>query len=179
VIIHPFLSGSDMSRSCMECCTSLNSFPRYLIYKPVYNLQNSIHPMDVDLKFKHPFISIISGPTGSGKTTFCVKFLKNLDTQCTETEFSGGIIWCYSEKTAVPYKDLINLKNIRYQEGLPDNFGDDWGKPRLLILHDLLNQVYSEAVYDLFTKGSHHRNVSVFLLTQNFFHQGAKCRDIS
>jgi hypothetical protein len=48
-----------------------------------------------------------------------------------------------------------------------------------LILDDLLNQVYSEAVCDLFTKGSHHRNVSVFVLTQNFFHQGTKCRDIS
>jgi len=46
-------------------------------------------------------------------------------------------------------------------------------------LDDLLNQVYSEAVCDLFTNGSHHRNVSVFLLTQNFFHQGTKCRDIS
>jgi ABC-type phosphate transport system ATPase subunit len=86
--------------------------------------------MDVDLKFKHPFTSIISGPTGSGKTSFCVKFLNNLDTQCTETEFSGGIIWCYSETTAVPYKELKLFKNIRYQEGLPDNFGDGQGKPR-------------------------------------------------
>ena len=32
---------------------------------------------------------------------------------------------------------------------------------------------------DLFTKGSHHRNISVLLLTQNFFHQGTHCRDIS
>jgi DNA replication protein DnaC len=117
--------------------------------------------MDVDLKFKHPFTSIISGPTGSGKTTFCVKFLENLDNQCAETEFSGGIS-CYSEKTAVPFKELVNLKkNIHNQEGLPDNFGDAQGKPSLLIMDDLLNHVYSEAVCDLFTKGSHHRNVSV------------------
>jgi hypothetical protein len=75
----------------------------------------------------------------------------------------------------VPYKELINLKNIRYQVGLPDKFGDDQGKPRLLTLDDLLNQVYSEAVCDLFTKGRLYQN----LLTQNFFHQGAKCRNIS
>jgi hypothetical protein len=31
----------------------------------------------------------------------------------------------------------------------------------------------------MFTKGSHHRNVSVLLLTQNIFHQGPNCRDIS
>jgi hypothetical protein len=27
-------------------------------------------------------------------------------------------------------------------------------------------------VCDLFTKGSHHRNISVVLITQNLFHQG-------
>ena len=32
---------------------------------------------------------------------------------------------------------------------------------------------------DLFRKRSHHRNVSVYLVTQNLFHQGPKCRDIS
>jgi hypothetical protein len=32
---------------------------------------------------------------------------------------------------------------------------------------------------DLFTKGSHHRNVSVILIIQNLFHQGRFCRDIS
>jgi hypothetical protein len=105
---------------------------------------------------------------------------KNLDTQCTETDFSGGIVWCYSEKTAVPYNELNKLKkNVQYLEGLPEDFGDARGKPRLFILDDLLNQAYSETVCDLFTKGSHHRNVSVFLLTLNFFHQGTKCRDIS
>jgi hypothetical protein len=46
-------------------------------------------------------------------------------------------------------------------------------------LDDLLNQVYSEAVCDLFTKGSHNRNETVCLLTQNFFQQGKMCRDIS
>ena len=68
--------------------------------------------------------------------------------------------------------------NIQYQEGRQENFGNSQGT-RLLILDDLLNQVYSEAVCDMFTKVSHHSNVSVFLLTENFSHQGKKCRDIS
>jgi hypothetical protein len=34
-------------------------------------------------------------------------------------------------------------------------------------------------VCDLFTKGSHHRNISVILITQNLFHQGRFCREIS
>ena len=32
---------------------------------------------------------------------------------------------------------------------------------------------------DLFTKDSHHRNISVILITQSLFHQGRYCRDIS
>ena len=35
------------------------------------------------------------------------------------------------------------------------------------------------SVVNLFTKGSHHRNLSVFYLTQNLFHQGPGQRDIS
>ena len=31
----------------------------------------------------------------------------------------------------------------------------------------------------LFTKGSHRRNISVILITQNLFHQGNHCRTIS
>ena len=131
--------------------------------------------MDVDLRFKHLFTSTVSRLSGSGKSSFYVKFLNNLDTQCTESTFSGGTIWCYSEKTAVPYNQLSGLKKIQFQEGLPDNFGNARGKPSLLVLDDLLKQVYSEAVCDLFTKGSHHRNVSVILVTQNPFHQSPKC----
>jgi len=67
---------------------------------------------------------------------------------------------------------------IQYQ-GLHENFGNAQGEPSLIILDDLLNQVYGREVCDLFTKGSHHRNISVLLLTQNFFHQGTHCRDIS
>jgi len=54
------------------------------------------------LKFKHPFTCIVAGPTGSGKSSVCIKLLRNLDTLCTESRFGGGIIWCYSEETAVP-----------------------------------------------------------------------------
>jgi GTPase SAR1 family protein len=97
--------------------------------------------MDADLKFKHPFACIVSGQSNCGKTTFCVKFLKNLDSHCTETEFGGGVIWCYSEKTAVPYKQLNKVKNITYQEVLPENIGDAQGRPKILILDDLLNKV--------------------------------------
>ena len=122
----------------------------------------------------------MAGPTGSGKTGFCIKLLKKLDSQCRETQLKGGIVWCYNEATAVPRQQLDKLGlNITYQEGLPETYGKALGNPSLIVLDDLLNPVYSKDVWDLFTKGSHHRNISVLLLTQNIFHQGTNGRDIS
>ena len=132
------------------------------------------------VKFKHPFTCIVAGPTGSGKRNFVIKLLQKLESLCTESLFEGGIIWCYSEETAVPKQQLSKLRlNITYQEGLPETYGNAEGEPSFVILDDLLQQVYSKNVCDLFTKGSHRRNISVLLLTQNILHQAAHSRDIS
>jgi len=66
-----------------------------------------------------------------------------------------------------------------YHDGMPQDFENAHGETCLIILDDLLNEVYSKDVCDLFIKGSHHRNISVILITQNLFHQGRFCRDIS
>ena len=130
----------------------------------------------VMLRFKHPFSCILSGPSGCGKTVFCVRFLQNLGALCTESNFRE-IIWCYSEKSAVPRLAEAPAR-IRFHQGVL-KFDNASGESKLVILDDLLNDVYSKEVCDLFTKGSHHRNISVILITQNLFHQGRYCRDIS
>jgi ABC-type phosphate transport system ATPase subunit len=79
--------------------------------------------MDDHLKLKHPFTAIISEPTGSGKSSFCVRFLQKLKSLCTEQNFDGGIIWCYSERTAVPDRELSKISNnIRLNKGVPETF---------------------------------------------------------
>jgi len=137
--------------------------------------------MNDDLKFKHPFTCIISGTSRSGKSSFCVRFLQNLDAVCTERDFDGGVIWCYCEKTAVPKTTELSKKsNVHFNKGVPtDYFENARGRPCLVILDDLLNDVYSKKLCDLFTKGSHHTNISVILITQNLFHQCRYFRDIS
>jgi hypothetical protein len=136
--------------------------------------------MTSDIRFKNTLTCIIGGPTGSGKATFCIRFLQNLDTLCTEPDLTGGIIWCYSEQRAVRHHQLIALKkNVQIRESLPGNFENTKGLPFLFILDDLLNEVYSRSLCDLFTKVSHHCNLSVILITQLFFHQAPHCRDIS
>jgi hypothetical protein len=135
--------------------------------------------MSHDLKFKHPFLSIIAGPSASGKSSFCIKLLQNHESLCTEPRFAGGFLWCYGEKNAVLLRQSVSGKRIEFHEGVPENFENAGGKPPLNILEDLLTEVYSEKVCLLFTKGCHHRNISVILITQNLFHQGPYCRDIS
>ena len=85
-------------------------------------------------------------------------------------------MWCYGEKSAVPF----HLPGyVRIHEGVPEDFGSANGEPSLVILDDLLTDVYSKQLCEMFTRGSHHRNISVILITQNLFHQGRFCRDIS
>ena len=120
----------------------------------------------------------MNGPCVSVRTSFCIHLLRNLAALCTEREFGGGIICCYIEQTPVPKRQLLP-SNTTYHEGVPENFGGGSGRPCLVILDDLLNDIYSTQVCDLFTRGSHLRNISVILIMQNLFHQGRSCGDIS
>ena len=42
-----------------------------------------------------------------------------------------------------------------------------------------MDSAYSTKVRELFTEGSHHRNISLVLITQNLFHQVLSSHDIS
>ena len=54
------------------------------------------------------------------------------------------------------------------------------GKRNLIIFDDLMTDAKCDKrIADLFTKGSHHRNISIVYLTQNVFPQGKVCRDIA
>jgi hypothetical protein len=97
--------------------------------------------MGDDLKFKYPFSCLLSRPSGSGKTSFCIRFLQTLKTLCNVADFSGGILWCYSEISAIPYRQLAGTKHVRFHEGVPGNFNNS-GKnvphyPRSLVIQCL------------------------------------------
>jgi len=78
--------------------------------------------MSDDLKFRHPFSCIVSGPSGSGKSSFVTRFFQNIDYLCSEPTFAGGIVWSYVEKSAAPSRHLLPA-NVRYNEGVPEDFG--------------------------------------------------------
>jgi len=73
---------------------------------------------------------------------------------------------------------------VQFIEGIPDinDILDSRGtdEPMLLILDDLMTSASnSEYVSNLFTRTSHHRNISVIIILQNMFQQGKSMRNIS
>jgi hypothetical protein len=61
------------------------------------------------------------------------------------------------------------VKGIEFQQGLPDLDNLDPREKHLIILDDLMDEA-DQRVASLFTKKSHHRNVSVMYIVQNLFH---------
>lgn len=128
----------------------------------------------MDPQWKHPFTALICGPTGCGKSHFVTRFIKHLP-EIVDKPIKE-IIWCYSE-----WQELYDNANslVKFHEGLPqlDDLSSSAG-PRLLIIDDMMREADGRVV-DLFTKGSHHRDLSVMFISQNMFHQGRGRRDIS
>ena len=54
----------------------------------------------------------------------------------------------------------------------------DGSEPLLMIVDDLMNET-NDTIANLFTKGSHHRNISIVFLVQNLFHKNEHIRTIS
>lgn len=124
---------------------------------------------------QHPFAMTLSGPSGAGKTFFVKKFLK-FATELCDTKFERILLY-YSEWQET-HKKLG--ENIEFHEGLPQNsdYSND-SRPKLIIIDDLMRESSNKTILDLFTKGSHHKNLSIIFITQNLFHQGSGQRDIS
>ena len=127
------------------------------------------------VQFHHPFTCIVAGPTSCGKSVFVENFIKE-GAAILSNPFSR-IIWCYGEwqQRFIPLQSQFG---VIFHEGLPDMSEFD-GKTRVLIIIDDLMHEADGSVGKLFTKGSHHRNLSVIFITQNFFHQGRHSRDMS
>ena len=132
------------------------------------------------LAWQHPFTSIVAGPTSSGKSVFVSTFLHHLD-QMVDSKISE-VVWCYSEPQLLHDELREKVKvPIKFVQGLPDMLEivpESKPPPRLLIIDDLMRESDGRVV-DVFSKGSHHRNLSVIFITQNIFHQGKGARDMS
>jgi hypothetical protein len=130
------------------------------------------------LPWKHPFTCIVAGPTSCGKSFFVSRFIQNLK-YMVDHEIKE-IVWCFSEQQPL-HETLKNNVSIpmRFIQGIPDISEVVPNPiPRLLIIDDFMREAKNNVV-DIFSKGSHHHNLSVMFITQNLFHQGKGTRDLS
>lgn len=126
------------------------------------------------MKFKHPFTCLVTGPTQSGKTYFTVRLLKHLSDMISPVP--TRVIWCHGQS-----HDGLQLPDfVEVEEGMGVLDSIDGSEPTLVVLDDLMQEAAEDrSISNLFTKGSHHKNMSVIMLVQNMFHQGKFMRTIS
>ena len=127
------------------------------------------------MQLEHPFTCIVAGPTGCGKTSL----ITDIILQDGIYPRPKQVFWLYSIDQPL-YKKAN--KRILYEQGLPDDLEEriDGKQPILVVLDDLMTVVHSnERLTNMFTVGSHHRNLSVIFITHNLFHKGKEIRNIS
>ena len=134
--------------------------------------------------FLHPSNILLTGPSGSGKTYFLIEALKKNLFYQTPTR----IVWVYAEVQPSYDRELETIRHlprIEYlrnetdYEELLDSF--DPSEVNLLVLDDQMNEgkVKANAFGNLFTKGSHHRNITIVYMMQNVFEKGGSNRTIN
>lgn len=126
----------------------------------------------MDPRWKHPFTCIVAGPTGAGKTWFVKRFVEHAYDMMIPPP--DEVIWCYGEWQ----KGYEKMRGVTFVEGLPPT--EEWkGELRRLVVIDDLMDETDDRVTRLFTRGSHHRDVSVIQIVQNVFGKNKEQRTIN
>ena len=120
--------------------------------------------MSVPIKFHAPALITLSGSSGSGKTVFTDRLIRNADVLFDQPV--AAVMYCYTayqDKFATMVRDIPNIvfySGVPTAESVREWAGDD-GAHRLLILDDLqTTALESKDVADIATVHSHHSNVS-------------------
>ena len=124
----------------------------------------------MDIRLQCPFTMLVVGASGSGKSVFTQKLI----------QYSGKvlknapkrIVWCYGA--------AIDMKpGIEYISGIPTDEILQQGN-MILVIDDLMQEAKSSSIVsDIFTKYSHHNNITCICLMQNLFPRGSEMRNIS
>ena len=157
--------------------------------------RGKITNIDFDPRLKGPFSCIISGPSGCGKSHLVDRFLSDVNNLVTPPV--KKIFYHYGEWQPL-FGKMQKEYGVEFREGLPTKedlagggeeeeekeeeevVSADLRPPHtLLILDDLMSSSNQQVVADIFTKYSHHRNMSVIYITQNLFQKSPEFRTMS
>jgi hypothetical protein len=128
-------------------------------------------------QFDAPFSMIICGPSRSGKTTFIVNLIKNLNSLVGGKSKISNILWCYKSKNSIP-EQLKSDNMIQFIQGVPEDVNDIMSNT-LIVFDDLMMDAFSKDVTEIFTVHSHHNNISTILVLHNLFNQNKFTRNIT
>ena len=124
----------------------------------------------------------ISGVTGSGKTSLVHRMLVHKDELYSQRVHE--ILYCMSVDQPLYKKMKDTVKGLKFHRGVPteedlDEFTDG-AHHTMVVLDDLMESVVKSVdVQNLFTKYSHHRNISVIYINQNMYASGPCSRNLS
>ena len=127
----------------------------------------------------HPATVLLSGMSGSGKTTFMQRLLLARKISPMPTR----IVWLFAQWQPI-YDTLVEAGlPMEFIEGIPDSIGRsdffDGNEANMLVIDDLmLHKGVNELVAALFIHGSSHRNLSIFYLIHNIFWKSKVAREI-
>ena len=131
--------------------------------------------------FRTPSSLLIAGPSGSGKTHFVTRLLQR--PHAYFKNLPANFHYAYGAWQD-GFRTLQQQQKVHFHEGIPSK--DDletWFGPTgggLLVLDDLMDEGgQDKRVLDLFTKDSHHRNITVLYLCQDLFPPGKYAKTIS
>lgn len=124
------------------------------------------------LPLLHTFSAVVAGPSRAGKSFWVHKLLANIEKMIQPN--IEKVYYCFSE-----WQPLYETyKNVEFHQGIIDIEQVNKSIKNLIIIDDLLSDI-NQKVEDIFTKHSHHRNMSVIFITQNLFHGNKHMRTIS
>ena len=117
-----------------------------------------------------------SFPGFCGRPTCCGKsqFVKSL-LESGEDMIEGApenIIWCYGIYQPAYGEMQRNIPDIQFVEGVPSDLES-------MINPSIREKRKDQRITSFFSKGSHHRSLSVIFILQNIFLRGKKLRDMS
>ena len=154
--------------NCLVLCTASKTIKGNTQY------QKRSFASKMSCKLQHPFTAVVAGPTGCGKSAWVLRLVDNAGEMIEPPP--TRICYCYGEFQAI----FNNYPQVTFHEGLPE-LGDevfDGQQPTLMIVDDLMAET-NQLVANIFTKISHHRNISVLYLTQNVFDKNKHNRTIT
>ncbi len=131
----------------------------------------------MDMRLTCNFTMIVAGPSGSGKSDFVSKLLRSR--QDIMANVRNRIVYCYSvwQPSYVALQNLI--PTIEFTNGLPGEEVIEDGN-LILVVDDLMDSDAAAGLMsDIFTKFSHHRNITCIFILQNLFPKFKQARTIS